>query len=87
MIRSQHRLGVMWRVRGSSPSSGVQEEQRLVLTPWGTSLYLHRYDPATNTWTARATGPTGHHYPVVGAINGKLYVTGSANHDGASRRR
>ena len=48
-----------------------------VVTPSGNTTYLQRYDPATNTWTARAPGPQGHYYPVAGVINGKLYVAGT----------
>ena len=33
-----------------------------VLTPTANSTLLHRYDPGSNTWTSRATGPQGHWY-------------------------
>lgn len=48
-----------------------------VVTPSGSSTLLHRYDPATNSWTARASGIHGHYYPVVGVIDGKIYVAGT----------
>jgi N-acetylneuraminic acid mutarotase len=37
---------------------------------------LHRYDPATNRWTALRSAPVPHFQPVIGAIAGKLYVVG-----------
>jgi N-acetylneuraminic acid mutarotase len=47
-------------------STGVQSSARL----------LHRYDPATNTWTTRQAAPVTHYSPVVAAVGGKLYVAG-----------
>jgi N-acetylneuraminic acid mutarotase len=39
--------------------------------------YLHRYDPATDTWTERAKPPHNHFLPAgYGVINGKFYVAG-----------
>jgi N-acetylneuraminic acid mutarotase len=37
---------------------------------------LHRYDPATNLWTARRAAPVPHVHPVVTVTGGKLYVVG-----------
>jgi N-acetylneuraminic acid mutarotase len=42
------------------------------------------YDPATNTWTSGAAMPTARFYPAVGAIGGKLYVTGGAKNGNLS---
>ena len=52
-----------------------------VVTPTGSSTRLHRYDPATNKWTSRASGPVGHYYPVAGVIDGKIYVAGTMKGD------
>jgi hypothetical protein len=52
-----------------------------VLTPAANSALLHRYDPASNTWSARAPAPRAHLYPASGVIDGKLYVAGSLNGD------
>jgi N-acetylneuraminic acid mutarotase len=35
---------------------------------------VEEYDPATNTWRARAPMPTPRNHAVAGAINGKIYV-------------
>jgi N-acetylneuraminic acid mutarotase len=35
---------------------------------------FYRYDPATNTWTARASSPHFHRHGAAGVINNKLYV-------------
>jgi N-acetylneuraminic acid mutarotase len=43
------------------------------------AAFLHRYNPATNTWTALHPGPSSHFQPFVGAIAGKLYVVGGNN--------
>jgi N-acetylneuraminic acid mutarotase len=46
--------------------------------------FLHRYDPATNTWATLRSAPVSHFQPVVGAISGKLYVVGGNNGSGAA---
>ena len=48
---------------------------------------LHRYNPNTNTWTTLKAAPVTHFRPVVGAINGKLYVVGGNNASGTAMRR
>ena len=48
---------------------------------------LHRYDPSTNTWTRLASAPEAHFSPVVGALNGRLYVAGGNNGSGATTSR
>jgi probable HAF family extracellular repeat protein len=40
---------------------------------------LHRYDPATNSWSTLPTAPAAHFQPAVSIINGKLYVVGGNN--------
>jgi N-acetylneuraminic acid mutarotase len=40
---------------------------------------LHRYNPATNTWTALRTAPAVHATPAVGVIAGRLHVVGGNN--------
>jgi N-acetylneuraminic acid mutarotase len=35
---------------------------------------LYEYDPATDAWTTRATGPEALTFPTVEGLNGKLYV-------------
>jgi len=37
---------------------------------------FYRYNPATNTWTLRATPPSLHNFPVAGVIAGKFYLAG-----------
>jgi aqualysin 1 len=48
---------------------------------------LHRYDPATNTWTALRAAPEAHEKPAVGVINGKIYVAGGATAAGTPGSR
>jgi N-acetylneuraminic acid mutarotase len=48
---------------------------------------LHRYDPATNAWTALRTSPVSHIQPAVSAIGGKLYVVGGNNGSAAATGR
>jgi M6 family metalloprotease-like protein len=48
---------------------------------------LHRYNPATNTWTTLKPAPATYFRPVVGAIGGKLYVVGGNNASGTAMRR
>ncbi|MEW6232559.1 MAG: kelch repeat-containing protein, partial [Chloroflexota bacterium] len=44
---------------------------------------VEEYDPATNTWVARASMPTARHsFGVVAASNGKIYVIGGYNSSG-----
>jgi N-acetylneuraminic acid mutarotase len=45
---------------------------------------LHRYNPATNTWTGLPQAPTVHVLPAVAAIGGKLYVAGGNNGSGVA---
>src|SRR5437660_5330923 len=37
---------------------------------------VEEYDPATNTWRARASMPTPRNHATAGAVNGKIYVIG-----------
>jgi N-acetylneuraminic acid mutarotase len=37
---------------------------------------VEEYDPATNTWRARAPMPTPRNHTFAGAVNGKIYVIG-----------
>jgi len=37
---------------------------------------VEEYDPATNTWRARAAMPTPRNHLAIGAVNGKIYVLG-----------
>src|SRR5207249_9834115 len=37
---------------------------------------VEEYDPATNTWRARAPIPTPRNHATAGAVNGKVYVIG-----------
>ncbi len=37
---------------------------------------VEEYDPATNTWRARASMPTPRNHATAGAVNGKAYVIG-----------
>jgi N-acetylneuraminic acid mutarotase len=37
---------------------------------------VEEYDPAANTWRARATIPTPRNHATAGAVNGKIYVIG-----------
>jgi subtilisin family serine protease len=48
---------------------------------------LHRYDPASNTWTALPNAPAAHFQPVVTVSGGKLYVVGGNNGSGAATGR
>ena len=45
-------------------------------TPSGMRATAEMYDPATNTWTARASMPTGRRTMVVGVLNGRAQVMG-----------
>jgi N-acetylneuraminic acid mutarotase len=51
------------------------------------AAFLHRYDPSNNTWTTLRSAPASHFQPVVGVINGKLYVVGGNNASGAATGR
>ena len=44
---------------------------------------LHRYDPATNSWTTLRSAPVAHFQPAVGATGGKIYVAGGNNSSSA----
>jgi N-acetylneuraminic acid mutarotase len=48
---------------------------------------LHRYNPATNTWTTLKSAPATHFRPVVRVIDGKLYVVGGNSGSGTAMRR
>jgi M6 family metalloprotease-like protein len=48
---------------------------------------LQRYTPSTNTWATLKAAPVTHFRPVVGTINGKLYVVGGNNGAGTAMRR
>ena len=37
---------------------------------------VEEYDPATNTWTTKASMPTGRYYLVVGVVGSKIYAIG-----------
>ena len=45
-------------------------------TPSGMRATAEMYDPATNTWTPRASMPTGRRTMVVGVLNGRAQVMG-----------
>ncbi|HET6837473.1 MAG TPA: kelch repeat-containing protein, partial [Gemmatimonadales bacterium] len=47
---------------------------------------LHRYDPATNSWTTLVSAPVVHFQPAVAAVGGKLYVVGGNNGAGSATR-
>src|SRR4051812_33492128 len=51
------------------------------------SALLHRYDPATNTWTTLRAGPAAHFQPAVAATGDKLYVVGGNNNAGVTTDR
>jgi N-acetylneuraminic acid mutarotase len=42
--------------------------------PHGSTGAVEEYDPATNTWRARASMPTARNHMVAGAIGGKVYA-------------
>jgi N-acetylneuraminic acid mutarotase len=52
-----------------------------------TAAFLHRYDPAANTWTTLRAAPVSHFQPVVASIGGKLYVAGGSNGTGTALSR
>jgi N-acetylneuraminic acid mutarotase len=43
---------------------------------------VEAYDPATNTWTTKASDPTARYGPGVDAINGRLYAAGGFQYTG-----
>jgi N-acetylneuraminic acid mutarotase len=45
----------------------------------GSKGILLRYNPATNTWSAKPAAPSAHRLPGVAALGGKLYVVGGKN--------
>jgi len=45
----------------------------------GAKGFLLRYDPSSNTWTKLANAPSGHQFPGVTTIQGKVYVVGGIN--------
>jgi N-acetylneuraminic acid mutarotase len=47
----------------------------------GLSLSLAAYDPATNSWSTKASLPSKQQYAAGAAFSGKLYVAGGANFD------
>src|SRR6185295_15265024 len=69
-------------------ATGVINGKLYVATPCdgfsGYRNFLHEWDPATNSWTAKANSSSAHSNPAFGVINGKLYVAGGANNAGYS---
>ncbi len=63
-------------------SAAIDGKLYVVATPPGDDGFysgatrLYRYDPATNTWSARRSAPHNHQGGMARAINGKLYVVG-----------
>lgn len=94
--------GNFWTTRGAMPmasyggaAAAIDGKLYVIATPPGEDQFftaptrLFRYDPATNTWTQRASAPHHHHGGVARAINGKLYVAGGLSYywDDAPRLR
>jgi N-acetylneuraminic acid mutarotase len=48
----------------------------------GAKGILLRYNPNKDTWTTMASAPSGHQFPGVAALQGKLYVVGGKNSSG-----
>jgi len=63
--------GILYAAGGWNPAIG----------PNGLNI-VEAYDPATNTWTTKASMPTVRHYTAGGVVNGILYVVGG--HDGTN---
>ena len=62
-----------------NPAVGVVNGIVYAVGGWGASNYLatvEAYDPATNTWTTKASMPTPRFGLAVGVVNGILYAVG-----------
>jgi N-acetylneuraminic acid mutarotase len=81
--------GNYWTTKAAMPmasyggaAAAIDGKLYVIATPPGEDQFftaptrLFRYDPATNTWTQRASPPHHHHGGIARAINGKLYVAG-----------
>lgn len=47
---------------------------------------VQAYDPVTNTWTTKASMPTGRNDAAIGVVNGIMYVVGGYNTAGGDQR-
>ena len=63
-------------IGGAALPAGSKDTAILPSRPHMSLAAVEEYDPATNTWRARASMPTPRNHAVAGAVNGKVYVIG-----------
>ncbi len=69
---------------GNTAAVGVMDDKIYVAGGESDLTMLEVYDPATNTWSARASMSVGRHHCAGGVIDGKFYVAGGRGTGGAS---
>jgi N-acetylneuraminic acid mutarotase len=66
----------LYVIGGATLPPGSKETVVLPGRPHISVGAVEEYDPATNTWRARASMPTPRNHATAGAVNGKIYVIG-----------
>lgn len=68
--------GKLYVIGGASTHPGSSEPAVLPNRPHRALATVEEYDPATNTWRARAPMPTARNHAAIGVVDGKIYVIG-----------
>ncbi|MBS0169568.1 MAG: hypothetical protein JSR62_04380 [Nitrospira sp.] len=68
--------GKLYVIGGAAMHPGSKEPALQPTRPHRSVDTVEEYDPATNTWSARASMPTARNHAAVGAVRGKIYVIG-----------
>src|SRR5437762_12028642 len=63
-------------IGGATMPAGSKETAVHPARPQGSAGTVEEYDPANNTWRARASMPTPRNHATAGTVNGKIYVIG-----------
>src|SRR3954468_16619046 len=68
--------GKLYVIGGASMLAGSKDTAVHPARAHRSLTTVEEYDPATNTWRARAEMPTPRNHLGIGAVNGKIYVLG-----------
>jgi len=66
----------LYVIGGAMLPPGSKETAVLPTRPHLSTGLVEEYDPATNTWRARASMPTPRNHATAGTVNGRIYVIG-----------